>query len=673
MRIGVSGVGRIGRMHATHLTTTDGVSELVLHDPVPGRAEAAAAELAAGPAAGRGVAVRTAGSMPDLLAAVDGVLVATPTPSHAEVVHAALDAGVAVLCEKPLAGDVATTRELAAHAERSGVPLLVGFQRRFDPAISELARRIADGELGDLYVVRAVAFDHEPPPAEYVRTSGGIFRDLFVHDLDCVPWLVGRRVVEVHAVGSVLVDEAFAAADDVDTAAITLTFEGGVVAQIIGGRRDGAGYDNRIEAIGSLAALTSGLDARSPLVSLEPGGHRPGGDAYRGFLERYAPAYRREVAIFLDVVAGRVENPSPPGDSLVSLVLAEACEQSRRSGAPVRLDASAFEVAPPGRRAASAVPDGALLGGRLAGAPISWGVCEVPGWGHVLPVELVLSQMAGLGLRSTELGPAGFLPDEPAVLRGVLADAGLSLVGGFLAVPLHDAAAVEATLAAADRACARMAAVGAEVLVLAAATGLAGYDVRPTLTDDEWARLVATAGRVRDLAAGHGLRTALHPHVGSHVEQRAEVDRFLADSDVPLCLDTGHLLIGGTDPLELARDHAGRVAHVHLKDVDAVVAARVRAGEITYMEGVRGGMYVPLGTGDVPVGQIVRVLEDAGYTGWYVLEQDTCLPDGDVADVANVLAGVTTSLAHLAAVTAPTPPDPQETSSGGEGAFRGLG
>src|SRR5690606_23710675 len=130
--------------------------------------------------------------------------------------------------------------------------------------------------------------------------------------------------------------------------------------------------------------------------------------------------------------------------------------------------------------------------------------------------------------------------------------------------------------------------------VLAAATGLDGYDGRPRLDDAQWATLVATAGAVRDVAARHGVRTVLHPHVGTHVEQREEVERFLADSDLDLCLDTGHLLIGGGDPLDVARRHTSRIAHVHLKDVDLRVAARVRSGEISYAEGVRQGLYVPL-------------------------------------------------------------------------------
>lgn len=311
----------------------------------------------------------------------------------------------------------------------------------------------------------------------------------------------------------------------------------------------------------------------------------------------------------------------------------------------------------------SRVDGSALLGGRVAGAPISWGVCEVPGWGHVLPVDDVLGEMAGLGLRSTELGPPGFLPDEPQALREVLAGHRLSLVGGFLAVVLHDAARVAATLVEAERACTQMAAAGGEVLVLAAATGLDGYDERPTLTEQEWATLVSTAGRIRDLAVRHGLRTTLHPHVGTHVERRAEVEAFLRDSDVPLCLDTGHLLIGGTDPLELARAHADRISHVHLKDVDDAVAARVRAGEITYMEGVQAKMYVPLGDGDVPVGEIVAALEDAGYAGWYVLEQDTSLPDGSPASATTPQRETARSLAHLAAVV----PSAQVSSAVAEG------
>ncbi|NUT93454.1 MAG: TIM barrel protein [Saccharothrix sp.] len=284
---------------------------------------------------------------------------------------------------------------------------------------------------------------------------------------------------------------------------------------------------------------------------------------------------------------------------------------------------------------------------RIAGAPISWGVCEVPGWGHVLEPAQVLGEMASLGLKATELGPPDYLPADPEELRGLLDHHGLQLVGGFLAVTLHTD--VESTMDEADRVARLLAAAGADVLVLAAATGLDGYDERPDLTDDEWRTLVATAAEIRDTAARHGLRTVLHPHVGTHVERTAEVERFLADSDLPLCLDTGHLLIGGTDPVELARRHPERIGHVHLKDVRADIAATVRTGETGYMAAVQQRMYVPLGDGDVDVRALVELLRDKGYTGWLVLEQDTALSDGDPAGTP--VRDTARSLAHLTQFT----------------------
>jgi inosose dehydratase len=285
---------------------------------------------------------------------------------------------------------------------------------------------------------------------------------------------------------------------------------------------------------------------------------------------------------------------------------------------------------------------------KIAGAPISWGVCEVPGWGRVLEPATVLAEMASLGLRATELGPPDYLPAEPSSLRSLLDEHGLSLVGGFLAVPLHTGA--RSSVDEADRVAALLAAAGAEVLVLAAATGLDGYDERPALTDDQWRTLVDTAALVRDRAADHGLRTALHPHVGTHVERTAEVERFLADSDLDLCLDTGHLLIGGTDPVDLARRHPGRIGHVHLKDVRADIAATVRDGDTAYMAAVQQRMYVPLGEGDVDVAALVAFLRDAGYTGWYVLEQDTAL--GDDSPLDTPVRDTARSLAHLTQFTA---------------------
>ena len=273
---------------------------------------------------------------------------------------------------------------------------------------------------------------------------------------------------------------------------------------------------------------------------------------------------------------------------------------------------------------------------RIAGAPISWGVCEVPGWGYQLDRSLVLAQMRDVGLVATELGPEGFLPTDPQAAAATLDAAGLRAVGGFVPVVLHDAA--HDPLPDVDAALDSLVAAGAGVVVLAAATGLQGYDERPALDDAAWDRLLANLDRIAARAAERGIVTALHPHVGTMVEGREEVERVLSGSGVALCLDTGHLLIGGTDPLELVRSLPDRVLHVHLKDVDESWARKVRSGDTTYTEAVAAGMYRPLGQGDVDVAQIVRLLEAGGYQGWYVLEQDTVLagpPDGDgpLADV----------------------------------------
>ncbi|MER6796586.1 TIM barrel protein [Amycolatopsis mediterranei] len=255
--------------------------------------------------------------------------------------------------------------------------------------------------------------------------------------------------------------------------------------------------------------------------------------------------------------------------------------------------------------------------------------------------------MAALGVQATELGPPGYLPRDPAALRELLAGYDLTLVGGFLAVVLHENQ--QQALREAGESAALFAACGGDVLVLAAATGLEGYDDRPRLSDAEWATLIDTAGKIRHVAAAHGLRTVLHPHVGTHVEQQAEVERFLADSDLGLCLDTGHLMIGGTDPVELAKRYPERVGHVHLKDVREDLAGEVRAGRLAYTDAVGRGMYTPLGEGDVDVAAMVRSVQAAGYDGWYVLEQDTALGDGSPDDVPR--RDTERSLAHLAKIT----------------------
>jgi inosose dehydratase len=275
------------------------------------------------------------------------------------------------------------------------------------------------------------------------------------------------------------------------------------------------------------------------------------------------------------------------------------------------------------------MPDSGLLA-RVAAAPISWGVCEVPGWGHQLPAERVLDDMRRLGIAATEFGPDGFLPAGPRDRADLLTAYHLKAVGGFVPVVLHDPG--HDPLPGVDRALDDFLACQARVLVLAAATGVDGYDARPDLDDAGWRTLLSNLDRIARHAAARGVAATLHPHVGTLVETRDEVRRVLDGCAVALCLDTGHLLIGGTDPAALAREVPARIAHVHLKDVNATLAARVRGGDLGYTDAVRAGIYRPLGQGDVDIAGILTALEHAGYPGWYVMEQDTVLagePSGE--------------------------------------------
>ena len=261
---------------------------------------------------------------------------------------------------------------------------------------------------------------------------------------------------------------------------------------------------------------------------------------------------------------------------------------------------------------------------KIAGAPISWGVCEVPGWGHQMPVERVLSEMAELGLEATEFGPLGFLPVDPAERAKTLATLDMHAVGGFFPVILHKADvdpldAVREELKAYVEA-------GAGTLVLAADSGNEGYDAkRAELSQDEWQLVFENLNRINDYAESLGIQAVLHPHVGTIIETQDDILQVVNGSNVKICLDTGHLLIGGTDPVWFSEKYAPRVAHSHLKDVDTSWSKRVQAGEITYYDAVVKGMFKPLGQGDIDIAAIVRNLLTSGYQGWFVLEQDLVL------------------------------------------------
>jgi inosose dehydratase len=265
------------------------------------------------------------------------------------------------------------------------------------------------------------------------------------------------------------------------------------------------------------------------------------------------------------------------------------------------------------------------LGERLAGAPISWGVCEVPGWGFQLPPERVLEELAGLGFAAVERGPDGFLPDDPRDLRVLLARHRLRLVASFVPAVLHRPDRLAPEMEAVTRAARALSAAGGEVLVLAAATGEAGYERGRSLSEPEWRALARAVAAAQRIASAHDLALAVHPHYGTVIEDDAQVARLLEVSDAALCLDVGHLAVAGADALETARRTHARVRHVHLKDVEATLAARVRAGEMGYHAAVKAGLYRPLGQGASRIAEVVELLESNGYGGWYVLEHDVVL------------------------------------------------
>jgi inosose dehydratase len=282
---------------------------------------------------------------------------------------------------------------------------------------------------------------------------------------------------------------------------------------------------------------------------------------------------------------------------------------------------------------------------RLAAAPISWGVCEVPGWGLQLPPDRVLSEMVALGLTATELGPQGWLPLDGRLARGELDRHGLRLVGGFVPVVVHEAGLGD-TRAHAARAAAQLAAAGGDVFVAALVADLA-WSAPPTLDDDAWKRAGEHLRELAVLVAAEGLELVLHPHVGTLVESAADVQRALAHTDVPWCFDSGHLLIGGVDPAEFVREHAARIGHVHLKDVDARLAEELRRGALTLVQATQAGLFRPLGEGDARIDEVVRLLDESGYERWLVLEQDIAITGSEPAVGAGPVLDVRKSIEFL--------------------------
>jgi inosose dehydratase len=286
---------------------------------------------------------------------------------------------------------------------------------------------------------------------------------------------------------------------------------------------------------------------------------------------------------------------------------------------------------------------------RVAGAPITWGVDGSPGWGFLMDRDRVLREMVESGLSATELGPDGYLPTDPTELREFLDTYDMSIVGGFVPALLYKPDGVDDQLAYVTRAARQLAASGSKVLVLGPSSANPGYDIPVDMSDDEWSTFLANLRRLESIVDDSGLQTALHPHWGLAIATGPDIDRLLDSSDVGICLDTGHAYLGGADPVEVAKVARDRVLHVHLKDVDAAKADRVRNGEVPFREAVIDGLFVPLGEGGVDIAGVIRALEEQGYRGWYVLEQDVSLksdpppgsgPKADAVDSVAYLRGL---------------------------------
>ena len=327
MKIGLLGAGRIGRIHGGNVAARSDARLVAVTDAV----EQAAASLAAETGA---KATSTEAILAD--PGIDAVLICTPTDTHADLIEQAVSAGKAVFCEKPVDLDAGRIERCLKVVRDAGATLMIGFNRRFDPSFADVKRRIDAGEAGNVELVTILSRDPAPPPVSYIKGSGGLFRDMMIHDLDMARFLLGEEPVEVHAVGANLVDPEIGKAGDVDTAAVLLKTASGKIAQISNSRRATYGYDQRIEVHGSRGLIAAGNRHQTTVT-------RADGDGYTSdpalpfFLERYAEAYRAELDAFVTAVAyGKPASPTGE-DGLKAQRLADAATQSATTGQTVKV------------------------------------------------------------------------------------------------------------------------------------------------------------------------------------------------------------------------------------------------------------------------------------------------------------------------------------------------
>lgn len=327
--LGVIGLGRIGAFHTETLSALDGLDGLVITDERTDVAQAVAAKHGA----------KAVDTVEELLASgVDGIVVSAATPAHAELTLAAVERGIPTFCEKPIASTAAESARVAAAITKSGVPVQVGYQRRFDHAFAAAKRAVDAGDLGILHTIRSTTMDPAPPPMDYIKGSGGIFRDCAVHDFDIVRWITGQEAVEVYATGTVQGDPLFTEYGDVDTAAVVVKFDGGALAVISNARYNARGYDCRLEIHGFDDSVVAGWDQGAPVRNTDPRNDFPQGPSHHFFMDRFTEAFRTELAAFVEVTKGGAIQGATVADAVEVAWLAEAAAESLRRGAPVRIE-----------------------------------------------------------------------------------------------------------------------------------------------------------------------------------------------------------------------------------------------------------------------------------------------------------------------------------------------
>ena len=325
VRVGLVGAGRIGAFHAQTLADHPEVTAVIVTDPLIERAEIVARDIGAGVA-------------PDakaMIGHIDAMVVAAATGVHAEMMLLAAEEGIPVFCEKPIATDLATTDQVVERLRELDIPAQIGFQRRFDFGYRAAKELVDSGRLGHLYSVRTTTHDYDPPPPGYHDT--GIFRDTQIHDFDILRFVTGQEVVEAYADGHTTTTEEFGPDRPVDTGVVILSLTDGTRTLMSGIRHDPVGHDVRMELFGTLDSVSVGLEPSLPLRSLERAGVGPVEPTPKTFLDRFAPAYRDEIGVFIEVAQGRLASPCTPADAREALRIAVACDVSREQHRPVEL------------------------------------------------------------------------------------------------------------------------------------------------------------------------------------------------------------------------------------------------------------------------------------------------------------------------------------------------